>query len=182
MQSVADILCIPRLHLRRFRVFGALIFICACADGGCAHRPSAVRSPLALASRARPTESGRSDAAKRLDTEAQRLLKEMQKRSARGARPVDAIPGSVGTGGTIGDVASTATSTIGAGSGTQPPAPANDVAVESAAGSSGQVSGQPDTSVLLASPSSDTALLVSALAALGAVAAAGVTLLMRRRA
>jgi hypothetical protein len=183
MQSAAaEILCIPRLHIRRFSVFGTLLFILACTEGGCAGRQPAVRSPLALTSRARQTPSSSSDAAKRLDQEAQRLLKDMQKQSARSGSPAGAAPGSVGTAGRIGDIGSAAASTMGAGSPTEPPGSLNEVGVGTEPGASGELSVRAESPAARTSPSSGTALLAAVLAALGAAAAAGVTLLMRRRA
>ena len=181
MQSAAaEILCISRLHIRRFSVFGTFIFIIACAEGGCAGRQPAVRSPLTSASRARQTESSPSDAAKRLDKEAQRLLKDMQKHSARAGQSAGVTPRSVGTAGSVGQSGAAATSTMGIGSGTQPPESAHGAGVATAPSSSGQVLRQLDSPALRTS-TSGTVLLVAALAALGAVAAAGVLLLMRRR-
>jgi hypothetical protein len=171
----------PRLHLRRFSVFGTVIFIFACAEVGCAGRQPTVRSPLTLASRARPTESSPSDAAKRLDREAQRLMKDMQKGTGRVDPSANATQGAVGTAGRVGEIGATAASTVGAGSGTTPSGSANELGVAPGHGSSGQLSEEPDPPALSTS-TSEAVLLVGALAALGAVAAAGVILLMRRRA
>jgi hypothetical protein len=185
--EAGETLCIRRLHLPRFSVFSAVILIACAADSGCASRQAALRSPLALASRPRQTPPSPSDAAKRLDKEAQRLLKEMQKQRAGGGPSADTAQRSVGTAGRAGEIDGTVTSPtsptsrMGGGSGTQPSMPANDVGAGTGPAASSQVSEESDSQPLSTS-SSQTALLAGALAVLGAAAAAGVTLLRRRRA